>query len=313
MRVPSLILLSSAALALLVRAEEAPLPPPAAVIRTESKDEIPVGKGIVYTKTSFFTNRRKATPKEEKVEVKAQSEETVSDKDKQDEREDEPKKNTIQSTTKKIAQRFLGLDVNLGGDGTKYNSEVVSSADLAWFFKPLYGDDGYVPRPVPKRCDPLAFKDQMIWDQQGDADTERTRRYNADNTVDDTRQRNVDTVVPDVAPAIAGPYASITPEEKKEDRDIDEMSVDDTVIDKETAATADVTTAGGDDKQKMNGIRICILGLCIGGNDDDDDDDDDDDRPPHSIKHNQKKFLRQFRGKKLRLDSRTGCPLPYNP
>jgi hypothetical protein len=62
------------------------------------------------------------------------------------------------------------------------------------------------------------------------------------------------------------------------------------------------------DKQvDSNGIRICLLGGC---SDDDDDDDNNDNDERRKIRHKQKKFLKQFLGKALKIDGRTGCPIP---
>ncbi|KAF8982999.1 hypothetical protein BGZ52_001350, partial [Haplosporangium bisporale] len=68
-----------------------------------------------------------------------------------------------------------------------------------------------------------------------------------------------------------------------------------------------------------DGIRICILGICIGGPPDDDDDDDDDDKDDDDetkpgkkhVNHKQRKFLRGIAKRTpLSIDSKTGCPIP---
>lgn len=59
-----------------------------------------------------------------------------------------------------------------------------------------------------------------------------------------------------------------------------------------------------------NGIRICVLGICIGDNDDEDENEDDKPKRRHKIHHKQKKYLKQFMGKALKIDGRTGCPIP---
>jgi hypothetical protein len=144
MRLPTVILLSSA-LALLVRAEEPstavgakvdiPLATPAPIKRIESLAEIPVGKGIVYSKTTFFTD---------------------------DKKED---KETMTGTD--FAANLLGINlgINIGGNAkTKKNNThgEDKSPDYVWNNLPLYGDDNYTPRPVPAGCDELSFLDQMV-------------------------------------------------------------------------------------------------------------------------------------------------------
>lgn len=62
------------------------------------------------------------------------------------------------------------------------------------------------------------------------------------------------------------------------------------------------TTPDNDTDKDLSAEGICILGICIGGDDGDDDD------KPYPIEHKQKRFLQQFRGKKLLLDQ-TGCPI----
>lgn len=87
-------------------------------------------------------------------------------------------------------------------------------------------------------------------------------------------------------------------------------------------ATAPVTLSGADisaghnttdAKVHADGIRICILGLCIGGPPEDKDNDDDDETKPRRkyIHHKQRKFLREIAKRTpLNIDGKTGCPIP---
>ncbi|KAF9121881.1 hypothetical protein BGW39_010189, partial [Mortierella sp. 14UC] len=57
-----------------------------------------------------------------------------------------------------------------------------------------------------------------------------------------------------------------------------------------------------------------LISICIGGschpNDDDEDDDEESSGRRRKIHHNQKKFLKQFQGKALKIAGRTGRPIP---
>lgn len=74
---------------------------------------------------------------------------------------------------------LLGIDISLGGGGgkkkkkdppTDSGSKTPSTEETDPDYIPLYGDDGYKPRPVPKGCTELVFLDQMVC-------VERKERY----------------------------------------------------------------------------------------------------------------------------------------
>ncbi len=134
MRVPSIILLSSISLSLLLLQAEA-LPAPAADNisgseldeKKEKPKTFPVGDGsIVYTKATFFVSKEK----------------------------DGTKRPTAVDRIKSL------VSINIGD--TKKNKKKKDPWDAPWEKLTLYGDDGYVPRPVPKGCKKLPFKDQMV-------------------------------------------------------------------------------------------------------------------------------------------------------
>lgn len=60
---------------------------------------------------------------------------------------------------------MLGIHIGIGDDSTKNGggteTDKVEGSDL-WDTTPLYGDDRYVARPVPKGCPELSFQDQMV-------------------------------------------------------------------------------------------------------------------------------------------------------
>ncbi|KAG0060370.1 hypothetical protein BGZ89_012317 [Linnemannia elongata] len=248
MRIPTIVLLSSVALSLLVNAETTPPAPaaaavapiaanvaaaPAAAADTKPDDiealsslkmkedgkTYPVGKGIVFTKTTFVVDDKN----KDKISATA-----IKD-------DDDGEEKTAEFSVQGFLGNLLGIDINLGGDGKKKKDPPTDSTtppaeETDPDYIPLYGDEGYKPRPVPKGCPELIFLDQM------------------------------------------------------------DLSKD------------------GKDPKKVDpkGIHICLLGGC-----DDDDDEDDDGKQRHrKIRHKQKKFLRQFRGKALKIDGRTGCPIP---
>ncbi|KAG0359286.1 hypothetical protein BG005_001052 [Podila minutissima] len=183
---------------------------------------------------------------------------------------------------------LLGIDINL--DGKKSKKAPADDDEKDWHHLRLYGDDGYEPRPLPVQpdaepnCETLSFRDQMIWDQQGN----RGHYVNVPNsnaekapeegipkaeTIANSADDGTDAAPP---PSSSSPHTYEIINGKK-------------IADiKDNKGTVDA-----------NGIHICLLGPC------DDDSVDEDTR----IHHKMKKFLKQFKGKALRIDSRTGCPL----
>lgn len=172
MRIPTIILLSSVALSLLVKAESTPTVPAAAAavvapvaanvaapatVKPEDIEALsslkmkedgktyPVGKGIVFTKTTFVVddkNKDKPATKDKEAEFSVQS----------------------------LLGDLLGIDINLGGGGgkkkkdppTDSGSTTPPAEEMDPDYIPLYGDEGYKPRPVPKGCKELIFLDQMV-------------------------------------------------------------------------------------------------------------------------------------------------------
>ncbi|KAF9439339.1 hypothetical protein BGZ76_003869 [Entomortierella beljakovae] len=233
MRVPSLILLSSVALTLLVRAEDvnvaasasttsvsadaakiseniaAALPieaaaaavvsagekAAAAVVAPEAEKTYPVGNGIVYTKSSFFgDNKDMKTTSGLQAKINAMS----------------------------FVANMLGINLGIGtggsddkdGDGDK--DESIDP----WYLIPLYGDDGYEKRPVPSGCAALTFKDQMacvyesIWDQQGNSGEVVLNQSKSPKS--DKTPTNDKASVKDKASEESNPSESVsTPEEVK--------------------------------------------------------------------------------------------------
>ncbi|KAG0314309.1 hypothetical protein BGZ97_009418 [Linnemannia gamsii] len=310
MRIPTLVLLSSIALSLLVNADNVPpaanatvvavAPPITANVATtaatdtnvepvvakpkgaenfkslkmkEDGKTYPVGKGIVFTKTTFVVD---------------------DDKNKEKKMDSNDKKETDFSVQGLLGD-LLGIDINLGGGGDKKKKKdpkTPPAEETDPDYIPLYGDDGYKPRPVPKGCTELVFLDQMIWDQQGNrGPIEFTEGPESTTPPMSTPTGDDATASP--------PAAEADMKDEKITTKLDTSSTV-TVIDPK-----DVTKK---DKQvDSNGIRICLLGGC---SDDDDDDDNNDNDERRKIRHKQKKFLKQFLGKALKIDGRTGCPIP---
>ncbi|KAF9575442.1 hypothetical protein EC968_003047 [Mortierella alpina] len=248
MRVPSIVLLSSIALSLLLLKTEA-IPAPAPDNSGSELDEppkkvepqtYPVGNGIVYTKATFFVNKEK----------------------------DGTKRPTAVDRIKSL------VSINIGDSKKNKKKKKAGTRkdpwDAPWDELTLYGDDGYVERPVPEGCKKLPFEDQMIWDQQGH------------------RGQVTDT---DKGSALA---ATANPDHEAEDTQ---------KLDLSEGSEKDPSVGKGADSSSSDGIRICILGICIGHTDDDDDDGD------KTVDHKMKKFLRTFKGKALKIDG-DGCPLP---
>ncbi|KAG9064249.1 hypothetical protein KI688_003437 [Linnemannia hyalina] len=331
MRIPTIVLLSSVALSLLVTAETTPPAAAAAAAAaaiapisanvaapaadtTQPKDmeplsslkmnedgkTYPVGNGIVFTKTTFV----------------------VDDKNK----DKSGTKDEAEFSVQGFLDDLLGIDISLGGGGgggKKKKKDPPSGStttppaeETDPDYIPLYGDDGYRPRPVPKRCPELVFLDQMIWDQQGnngsiegpasttppvsspaDASASSPSEADADKNASEIEKRNAP------AAAAAEDKATTTTTELK-DKDEKEKLI--TKINASAVTVIDPKDLSNDkDPKKVdpNGIHICLLGGC--------NDDDNDDKPKRRrVRHKQKKFLRQFKGKALKIDGRTGCPIP---
>ncbi|CAO3574264.1 unnamed protein product [Mortierella alpina] len=256
MRVSSIILLSSLALTLLLLKTDAlPAPSPVNSSSSSSSDggsseldeqkkdnpaTFPVGNGIVYTKATFFVNKEK----------------------------DGTKRPTAVDRIKSL------VSINIGDSKKTKKKKKTGTGedpwDAPWTELTLYGDDGYVERPVPEGCKKLPFKDQMIWDQQGHR-----------GQVADTDKGSALAASAELAPGA----------EDAQKLGLSGGSEKDQSVGKEAGSSS------------TDGIRICILGLCIGDNDDDDDDDD------KTVDHKMKKFLKTFRGKALKIDV-DGCPVP---
>ncbi|KAF9333974.1 hypothetical protein BG006_002906 [Podila minutissima] len=182
---------------------------------------------------------------------------------------------------------LLGIDINLGGKMKSKNAPADDEKD--WHRLRLYGDDGYEPRPLSVQpdgepnCEVLPFRDQMIWDQQGN----RGHYFNAPNSnaekaseegipKAETIANSADDGTDAAPPSSSSPHTYEIINGKK-------------IADiKDNKGTVDA-----------NEIHICLFGPC------DEDSVDKDTR----IHHKMKKFLKQFKGKALRIDSRTGCPL----
>ncbi|KAI8355240.1 hypothetical protein B0O80DRAFT_448830 [Mortierella sp. GBAus27b] len=225
----------------------------------------------------------------------------------------------------------LGIGIGIGGGKDKGRDKGrnkgktppgVRDWTLSWEELVLYGDDGYEKRPVPEGCPKLEFENQMIWDQQGNRGGEFTNdsapKARRDLKTDgaDDKKETVEIVKGST------PSSEATTEETK----VVPESGDDKTVNKAPTEEDTKPSEGGDKgttptdikeddkkdtkKVKPDGIQICLLGPC--DNDDDDRDKDGDDERPrhHRIYHKQKRFLKQYRGRALRIDSVTKCPLP---
>ncbi|KAF9429835.1 hypothetical protein BGZ94_009297 [Podila epigama] len=193
----------------------------------------------------------------------------------------------------RLLDGVLGIKIDLGnGSNKKPKTPPVEAPTKDWHTIPLYGDDGYVPRPLPEQaagqppCDPLPFRDQMIWDQQGDRGilvivTKPPIPAPQPEPIPAPPQPKA----PSVAPGVDEPPAPVAGAAEAEAEAEANANVD------PTAETVDAS-----------GIRICVGGGC-------DDEDDREEKGEKVIRHKQKKFLKQFRGKALFIDSGTGCPL----
>ncbi|KAF9137566.1 hypothetical protein BGX30_010102 [Mortierella sp. GBA39] len=331
MRIPTIVLLSSVALSLLVTAETTP-PAAAAAIApisanvaapadtTQPKDmealsslkmkedgkTYPVGKGIVFTKTTFV----------------------VDDKNK----DTSATKDEAEFSVQGLLDDLLGIDINLGGGSGKKKKKKDPPSDSGSTtppaeetdpdYIPLFGDDGYKPRPVPKGCPELVFLDQMVWDQQGNngsiegpASTTPPVSPPADASASSPSESEADKNDSEIekrdAPAAAAEDKS-NKATTTEPKDKDEKEKLITKINTSAVTVIDPKDLSNDKALKKvdpKGIRICLLGGC--SKDDEDEDEDNDDKPKRRrVRHKQKKFLRQFQGKALKIDGRTGCPIP---
>ncbi|KAG0258611.1 hypothetical protein BGZ95_004922 [Linnemannia exigua] len=324
MRIPTIILLSSVALSLLVGAEnatpatavnantntasvvatdltidktadakevevnpevtpelEAALEPISPLKMKEDEKTYPVGKGIVFTKTTFFVDNNNNN----------------NNKNVQNDNENESKAGAT-GLLDGLLGDLLGIDIELGGDGKKKKKKKKDPPTESPKTTPsegketdpdyilLYGDEGYKARP--------------IWDQQGN----RGEIENGSGK---------------------GPQAIITLDPSTDATTTTETDHKENIIKpKDNIDKKDTSTTTTDPQPKKDlsennskkatavdpeGIHICLLGPC---KDDEEKDGDEDDKSSkrRKIRHKQKKFLKQFRGKALKIDGLTGCPVP---
>ncbi|KAG0362487.1 hypothetical protein BGX24_005106 [Mortierella sp. AD032] len=179
----------------------------------------------------------------------------------------------------------------------------------------LYGDDGYKPRPVPKGCHELQFMDQMIWDQQGNR-----------GEIEDASGQGLQaiTLVPSVDDTTKETVKKDSTEKKDSSDNRDSTDKSQKILAKiDTSAVTEVATDSkkeqdlSDNNSKAKkatdvdpeGIHICLLGPCK-DDEEDREEEEEDDSKRRKIHHKQKKFLKKFRGKALKIDGRTGCPIP---
>ncbi|KAG0040235.1 Dom-3 Z [Podila clonocystis] len=317
MRIPSIILLSSAALALLVQAENASPNAPIAVPvlagpvaaspdhDTKAQAQTPMQ---VNADDKYEKKPAEAPPKDEAAnDVKANNNEPKDTKDAKYKTSDaRPVGKGIVMTTTSFSKsknggflnNLLGidLDLNIGVDGgdkktkktkktktTKNEGDegaapAIIDPDFGDVMEipddvPLHGDDGYVPRPLPVQptgqppCPPLVFMDQVVWDMQGSLGKV--------------------TEAPLTPPSPPAPVTTAEPQDATAPATLPGAEID---ADQKATANAAV---------HPDGLRICILALCIGG------------PPKKHIHHNQRKFLRQIAKRTpLSIDGRTGCPIP---
>ncbi|KAG0299391.1 hypothetical protein BGZ98_010090 [Dissophora globulifera] len=210
---PSIVLLLSATLTLFVRAENAtlanssdnnsdnvrpsllPADTPQDTIETE--ETYPVGKGIVYSKHSFFVRKKN------KMESDGSSSKSPMD-------------------AVHFFGSLLGLDTtNLESGSSSSNQSSGSAGDhreikkndmddnlvekigSMWEELSLFGDDGYKPRATPKGCAELEHMDQMIWDQQGDrgaivkSQEKKTKLTSSDKSASNEDENDEDVIEDD--------------------------------------------------------------------------------------------------------------------
>ncbi|KAK3807631.1 MAG: hypothetical protein J3Q66DRAFT_406161 [Benniella sp.] len=309
---------------------------------TTKEKMYPVGKGIVYTKTSFFVDEQGKEKKNDKVE--GEETQTQDQGIQPQEQEQRQQQEQLQEQQVQGKESNLGIGIGVGGgDGGKSKHKGKSKGkskdattqdrELSWDELVLYGDDGYEKRPVPKGCDELGFEDQMIWDQQGNKG--EIINYSVSKVQDDQQQQEEGELVDGKELTIGTPSSagmqSLKTAPLLRQRMIVATLVDAKVEDKgavpppaeanspitapETKkdSTIDVKEKKDDKKVSPDGISICLLGPC-----DDDDKDKDKDgegsdgsqqRRHQKVHHKQKRFLKKFRGMALLIDGKTGCPV----
>ncbi|KAF9579561.1 hypothetical protein BGW38_004132 [Lunasporangiospora selenospora] len=285
MQLPSLVLLSSVALALIAQAApidsnvNVPSDNPEIIsphART-SPIEHPVGNGIVYSSTSFLAS----TPLED-IPVN-------------------PEANNAQDASASVppaaSDPFGSIAAMLSG-GMKDGLQTLGTSDLeslisieigspskkedddewdeTWRCSTLFGDTGYVKRALPlqpdgKSCPSLPFLDQMVWDQQGDrgkAIVDPPPKTNGDALVttaaeelteapeakaDLTKALPVqevmpEAVVPEVSkPEVVAPVIQVNDKNDIKTDDKKEVKADD----KKEAKTDDKKEAKTDDKKEV--------------------------------------------------------------
>ncbi|KAF9327969.1 hypothetical protein BG006_008782 [Podila minutissima] len=330
MRISSIILLSSAALALLVQAENAS--PNASItvpVLAEPVAASPDHDAKAQAQTSMQVNTdakdekkpAEVPPKEEAAnDAKANknNNETKDTKDNMDTKDTKDTKDTEDAKNKETEPRPVGkgivvtttsfskstnggflanllgidMDMNIGDDGKdkmetvkKMNgdlgNEMVILDDV-----PLYGDADYVPRPLPAQptgqppCPPLMFLDQVVWDMQGSS------------------SEIIEVSSPPTRPPVPAPVTTPVLRDATAPATLPGTEVVD------QSALADATV-------HADGVRICLLGICIGGPEDKDKDDDGPKPRKKRIRHNMRKFLRKVAKRSpLSIDGQTGCPIP---
>ncbi|KAF9149845.1 hypothetical protein BG015_008337 [Linnemannia schmuckeri] len=331
MRIPTIVLLSSVALSLLVNAENAPAAPTADVaagatpIAANVAAATPVADNVGAA-TPIAANVAAATPVAANVVAEAKpevvTEATSPLKMEEDGNGKVFTKTTVafDDTNKEVKNKEEAdfkaqglLDIDLGGDGHgkhhhhHHDDWFDDWFDDDWFDENhynhyihhnhyhLFGDKDYWPRPVPKGCPELSFYDQMIWDQQryhgiihrrrgplADASGPSPIAADVDNK-DAEADNDTEAEMKDAPPAPAAP------------------------ADPAAAVVEDKDVGKTDETVDSKGLHLCILGDC---DHDEHEHDHDDHHHHHNGHHKLSRFLRQFRGKALRIDSR-GCPLPY--
>ncbi|KAG0090920.1 hypothetical protein BGZ93_003894 [Podila epicladia] len=227
-----------------------------------------------------------SNPDKDIAEAKVVHEEGVLEKQKLSAPDSEMKADGLLDTIVGLLEDLLGIDLG----GKKSKKAPADDDEKDWHHLLLYGDDGYKPRPLPVQrdgkpnCKALSFQDQMIWDQQGN----RGRYIYAPNTGNKkAAEEGIPKAEPIANPAADGTDAARPSSSSPQTHEIiDNNKIADI---KDNKGTVDA-----------NGIHICLLGPC----------DDDSVDQGTRIKHKNKAFLKQFRGKALWIDSLTECPLP---
>ncbi|KAG0078257.1 hypothetical protein BGZ93_001408 [Podila epicladia] len=298
MHIPSIIVLSSAALALLVQAENAsPNAPIAAPALAGPVTASPNLDAKVQAQAPFNTDvKDKKKPAETPP-----KEEAASDAKANKNKETDPRpvgKGIVVTTTSFSKSNHGGFLANLLGIDADLLNIGVSDGDNSKTMKmdsdggvkievpddvPLFGDDGYVPRPLPAQptgqlpCPTLMFIDQMIWDMQGSKGTIEFRP----------------TPTP---PPVPVPATSPGPRDATAPAAVPGIEI---TVEKNASANEGVHT---------DGARICLSGVCIGKLED-----NDDSKPGKKhIHHKKRKLLHKIakHTPPLSIDGLTGCPIP---